>query len=148
MKIIFKQSLLALLFCFSGTLLFSQVNMTADIPNRDPNDPVYTYVEKMPQLPGGKERLKQYMDYYPYPPCGLEKNIQGYVILQFIVEKNGKLSDVKVVRSPDQCLSDAALDYLNHWPTWEPAKVKDEDVSCLFTVPINYNIEKYNKRPK
>ena len=122
--------------------------MTADIPNRDPNDPVYTYVEKMPQLSGGRGTIQQFIDYYPYPACGLENNIEGKVILQFIVEKSGKLSDIKIVRSPDQCLSDAAIAYIHQWPAWKPALHNEKPVSCLFTLPIDYNIEFYNTRPR
>jgi len=101
----------------------------------------------MPQLPGGNNSIQQFIDYYPYPSCGLQNKIEGKVILQFIVERSGKLSDIKILRSPDQCLSDAAIEYLLKWPSWEPAKFNGKDVSCLFTLPIDYNIERYNSRP-
>lgn len=148
MKNRFKQVVTIFIFLLSGTFLFSQVNMIADIPDRDPGDPVYAYVEQMPQLTGANETIKLYIDHYPYPPCGLQNKIEGMVILQFIVEKNGKLSDIVVMRSPDQCLSDAAIAYLQQWPLWEPGKVKGNDVSCLFTLPIDYNIDRYNTRPR
>jgi TonB family protein len=127
---------------------FAQVNMIADIPGRDISDPVYTYVEKMPVLKGGKETLEQYINYYPYPSCGLEKHIEGKVVLQFIVEKNGRLTDIQVLKSPNKCLSDAAVDYVSKWPEWQPAVVDGHSVSALFTLPIKYDIQQYNSREK
>ena len=144
----FKNTGITFILIFAASLAFSQVNKLADIPNRDPNDPVYSYVEKMPVLSGGMETMTMYIDYYPYPACGLDNKIEGKVILQFIVEKNGEISALKVVRSPDECLSKAALEYVKQWPKWEPAKVNDKPVSCLFTLPIEYNIAQYNSRPK
>ena len=127
--------------------MFSQVNVIADIPDRDSSDPVYAYVEKMARL-SGTNQIQQYIDYYPYPKCGLDQNLQGTVILELIIEKNGEVSTIKIVKSPDQCLSDAAIDYLLHWPKWEPALMNGKAVSSLFTLPIDYNIEQYNTRPK
>ncbi len=116
MKKGFKQVVLAFILMVPLTLLFSQTKVTADIPNRDPNDPVYVYVEKMAQLHEGTGTVQQYIDYYPYPPCGLENNIQGKVVLQFIVERSGVVSNIEVMRSPDLCLSGAAIAYLKQWP--------------------------------
>jgi TonB family protein len=148
MNFLFKITFISIIFNFVASTAFSQTNMLADIPNRDPNDPVYSYVEKMPELYGGKETFKMYQDYYPYPTCGLERKLQGKVVLQFIVELNGTLSDIKVLSSPDECLSTAAVGYLHTWPKWTPAMVKDKPVSSLFTLPIDYNLENFNKRPK
>ena len=143
-----KTAVITLLLFFNISIAFSQVNMLADIPNRDPADPVYSYVEKMPMMSGGIKNLRMYSDYYPYPPCGLEHRMEGKVILQLVVEKNGDISDVKVLKSPDECLSKAAIEYVNQWPKWEPAQVNEKVVSSLFTLPIDYNIEQYNSRPK
>ncbi|HZV69954.1 MAG TPA: energy transducer TonB [Saprospiraceae bacterium] len=144
----YKNTGISFMLIFVASLAYSQANKLADIPNRDPKDPVYSSVEKMPVLSGGTETMKMYIDYYPYPDCGLAKKIEGKVILQFIVEKNGEITGLKVLRSPDECLSKAAVEYLNQWPKWEPAKLNDKPVSCLFTLPIEYNIEQYNTRPK
>ena len=147
MKNIFKQIVFTFVLLLTCTFLFAQVNMLADIPDRAADDPVYAYVEKMPHL-SGTNKIQQYIDDYPYPQCGLDNNLQGKVVLQLIVERTGEISTIKIVKSPDPCLSDAAIDYLLHWPKWEPAYVNDIPVSCLFTLPIDYNIEQYNTRPK
>lgn len=148
MNTILKYTGIICLLLVSANNFYAQTNMLADIPNRDPADPVYYYVEKMPVLSGGMENLRMYSDYYPYPACGLEHNIEGKVILQLLVEKNGDISDVKVLKSPDECLSKAAIEYVKQWPKWEPAQVNDKVVSALFTLPIDYNIKQYNTRPK
>ena len=113
---------------------------------RDSLDPVYNWVEEMPGIEGGNKALKDYIAQYPYPQCGLEANIEGIVVLQFIVEKDGSISGTQVIRSPDQCLSTAAVDYFNKLSGWKPGKFNEEIVACLFTLPIEYNISEYKNR--
>lgn len=66
MKDLYKNTGIIFIIICMTTLAFSQKNMLADIPNQDPKDPVYAYVEKMPVLSEGLETLKLYIDYYPY----------------------------------------------------------------------------------
>lgn len=115
---------------------------------RDSMGPAYSWVEEMPHLEGGKDALNEFIHHYPYPECGLKANLEGLVVLQFIVEKDGTTSNVHVVRSPDPCLSEAALLYFNKIPTWKPGKYNGKIVACYFTLPITYNINEYKSRMK
>ena len=102
----------------------------------------------MPQIDGGKIALEEYIAQYPYPTCGLVANIEGEVVLQFIVEKDGTITGTQVIRSPDPCLSMAALEYFKKLSGWKPGKFNEEIVACLFTLPIEYNISEYKNRVK
>jgi len=112
---------------------------------RDSLYPVYNWVEEMPQIEGGNKALKEYIAQYPYPQCGLEANLEGKVVIQFIVEKDGSISGTQVISSPDPCLSMAAL---NNLSGWKPGKFNKEIVACLYTLPIEYNINEYKNRVK
>jgi outer membrane biosynthesis protein TonB len=102
----------------------------------------------MPQIEGGKIILEEYIAQYPYPTCGLVANIEGVVVIQFIVEKDGSISGTQVIRSPDPCLSKAALDYFNKLSGWKPGKFNEEIVACFYTLPIEYNLSEYKSRLK
>ena len=142
-----KEFFILLTLLLVSTQLISQTKETIHFPS-DYGDEPFTYVEKMPTIPGGNKAIQYFINNYPYPSCGLQNNIQGIIILQFIVERNGNLSDARVLRSPDQCLSDAALEYLKESPLWEPGTHNGKAVRCYFTLPIDYNIKAYNKRLK
>ena len=116
-----------------GTMLYTE---------RDSLGPVYNWVEQMPETEGGMKVLQEFIAHRPYPQCGLDANIEGVVVLQFIVEKDGSISGTKIVRNPDECLSKAALDYFNKVPSWKPGKYNGEIVACYFTLPIKYYIKR------
>lgn len=71
-----------------------------------------------------------------YPTKAIENKIQGRVIVQFVVNKDGSISGAKVVRSVDPDLDKEALRVINSMPKWKPGMQKGEPVSVKFTVPI------------
>ncbi len=100
---------------------------------------VFVVVEQMPEFPGGQQKLMQYFaDNVRYPVIAQENGIQGRVICQFTVWKDGSISDIKVVRGGDKSLEKEAIRLIKNMPKWKPGKQRGKAVSCKFTVPVNF----------
>ena len=100
-------------------------------------DSIYSVVETMPDFPGGQKELLSFLSRnIKYPTKAIENKIQGRVIVQFVVNKDGSISGAKVVRSVDPDLDKEALRVINSMPKWKPGMQKGEPVSVKFTVPI------------
>ena len=100
-------------------------------------DSIYSVVETMPDFPGGQKELLSFLSRnIKYPTKAIESKIQGRVIVQFVVNKDGSISNAKVVRSVDPDLDKEALRVINSMPQWKPGMQKGEPVSVKFTVPI------------
>jgi protein TonB len=72
----------------------------------------------------------------------IENGIQGRVIIQFIVEKDGSISSAKYIRGVDPSLDKEAMRIVNAMPKWVPGKQKGESVRCFITIPIEFRIPK------
>lgn len=103
-------------------LITGEIQAPAAIRNKkgdDPNNPVYSYVENSPQFQGGLQALTKYIaDNLRYPNGN--NDIHGRVVVNFIVERDGSLSDVKILRSVDPLLDKEALRIVNSMPKWLP----------------------------
>jgi TonB family protein len=103
---------------------------------------VYTVVEQMPEFPDGNKGLQKFiMNSVKYPPEAVEKGIQGKVFVSFIVNKDGSVSDAKVIRGVGQLLDAEALRVVNSMPKWTPGKQNGKIVPVQFTVPINFVLQ-------
>ena len=97
---------------------------------------VFMVAEQMPEFPGGmKELLKFLQDNLKYPENAMKNNVQGRVIVQFVVEKDGTLTEFKVARSVDPDLDAEALRVLQTMPKWKPGMQRGKIVRVKFTVP-------------
>ena len=105
--------------------------------------PVYVVVEQMPEFPGGNEALNQYIaNNLLYPAIAKENGIQGRVICQFIVERDGAISDVVVVRSSGEVsLDKEAVRLIKSMPRWRPGRTQGKMVRVKYTVPINFRLK-------
>ena len=122
----------------------SHQNASVQVP-QEPVEPEVTYdkVEEMPEYPGGiRELLKFVKDNVKYPAEAIEKDIQGKVILQFVIEKDGNASSFKVLRSIHPLLDAEALRVVKLMPKWTPGKVKGEAVRVRYTMPVAFSIPK------
>ena len=110
-------------------------------------DKVYQAVEKMPEFPGGKQRLLDWvMKSIQYPAEAREMGIQGRVIVQFVVNKSGKAVEPVIVQSLHHLLDDEAIRLIESMPRWKPGEEKGEPVRVKFTMPINFRLSEGNKR--
>ena len=101
---------------------------------------IFQVVEDMPQFPGGSVQ-KWISKNVKYPMIAQENNIQGKVFVQFVIEKEGSVSDVKVARSVDPSLDKEAIRVVKAMPKWKPGKQRGKPVRVSYTVPINFQLQ-------
>ena len=103
---------------------------------------VFTTVEQMPQFPGGDAELLKYIQKnLKYPPVAMENNIQGRVVIQFVVTRTGKVGEVKVARSKDPDLDKEAVRVVKSLPDFIPGKMNGQAVNVWYTVPITFKLQ-------
>ncbi len=103
---------------------------------------VFTAVEQMPQFPGGDaELMKHIQKNLKYPPVAMENNIQGRVVVQFVVTKTGKVGEVKVVRGKDPDLDKEAVRVVKTLPDFIPGKMNGQAVNVWYTLPITFKLQ-------
>ena len=117
--------------------------MAVDPTNDEGDETVYMVVETMPEFPGGPQEMMKYIGTnIKYPVVAQENGIQGRVICQFVVEKDGKVTDIKVVRSSgDESLDKEAVRLINSMPKWKPGKQRGKPVRVKYTVPVNFRMQ-------
>lgn len=102
-------------------------------------DKVYDVVDVMPQFPGGYEKLKDYLEEnMQYPQKLKGSGIRGRVVVTFVVEKDGKISKAKVVRSPHSALAKETLRLVRNMPRWIPGKQNGIHVKVKYTIPVDF----------
>lgn len=100
---------------------------------------VYTVVEQMPEFPGGSQALLDFIKknvYYPKEYGDI--SIQGRVIVQFVIEKDGSVSNPVIIRSIDRKLDAIALEVINKLPNFTPGKQRGKTVRVRYTVPVSF----------
>ena len=103
---------------------------------------IFTAVEESPKFPGGDAELYKYLgSHIRYPEMAAQNNIQGRVIVQFVVEKNGSVGQVKVVRGKDPDLDKEAVRVVKSLPNFIPGKMNGQAVRVWYTLPINFKLQ-------
>lgn len=103
---------------------------------------VFDVVEEMPSFPGGQSALMQYLaSNIKYPVVAQENGVQGRVIVSFVVERDGSISDVKVARSVDPSLDREAQRVVKSMPRWSPGKQNGSTVRVKYTVPVVFRLQ-------
>jgi len=103
---------------------------------------VFDVVEQMPQYPGGPAALIKFLnENVCYPEDAYKNNIQGRVIVTFVVRKDGSISDATVVKSVGPLLDEEALRVVNSMPNWNPGMQNGEPVNVKYTVPISFRLQ-------
>lgn len=106
-------------------------------------DTVYEVVDQMPEFPGGDAALMQFINkHLTYPDLSEEYGIEGRVMVSFIVETDGSLSDVKVTKSLEMLLDEVARGIISQMPQWKPGIQAGKPVRVLYNLPINFRLNK------
>ena len=104
-------------------------------------DEIVNVPEEMPMFPGGMQELMKFLQKeVKYPAEAQDKGIQGRVVVQFVVNKDGSITDAKVVKSVDPLLDAESLRVVNAMPNWTPGKDKGEPVRTRFTLPVSFRL--------
>ncbi len=112
---------------------------------KEVKEEIHTLVEQMPQFPGGDAALMKYLSsHINYPPMAAENNVQGKVILQFVVEKDGRVGEVKIARSVDKDLDKEAIRVVKSLPKFTPGRQNGYPVRVWYTLPVNFKLQGTN----
>jgi TonB family protein len=134
--ILFKIKLIILPF-FCPFLTIAQTD-TEKIATLDTT--IYSVVEQMPEFPGGEEGLFQYLSRVNYPIQARINGITGKVYITFVISKNGKVRNAKILRGLGFGCDEAVLNLINGMPDWKPGKQNGSPVDVQFNLPVNFKI--------
>lgn len=111
-------------------------------PKHVEENKIFTVVEQMPMYPGGDAALMQYLSSnIHYPAVAAENGVQGRVVVGFVVEKDGSITDVNVMRSVDPSLDREAVRVVKSMPRWTPGKQNGSAVRVKYQVPVTFRLQ-------
>ena len=103
---------------------------------------IFTVVEQMPMFPGGDAALMGYLrDNIHYPTVAAENGVQGRVVVGFVVERDGSITDVNILRSVDPSLDREAMRVVKSMPRWTPGKQNGSAVRVKYQVPVTFRLQ-------
>jgi protein TonB len=103
---------------------------------------IFTVVESMPEYPGGMGALMKYLaENIKYPPLAKESGIQGRVFINFVVEPNGAISNVKVLRGIGGGCDEEAVRVVSKMPNWKPGKQRGKAVRVSYNLPVKFTLQ-------
>ena len=110
---------------------------SAEVENK-----VFDVVEQMPSFPGGNSALMAYLNSnVKYPVVAQENGVQGRVVISFVVERDGSITDVQVVKSVDPSLDREAARVVRSMPRWNPGKQNGQAVRVKYDVPVSFRLQ-------
>ena len=123
----------------------SSVKFTAPIIKKDSEveeTKIFTVVEQMPMYPGGDAALMGYLrDNIKYPTVAAENGVQGRVVVGFVVERDGSITDVNILRGVDPSLDREAMRVVKSMPRWNPGKQNGSAVRVKYQVPVSFRLQ-------
>lgn len=125
-----------------GTVLKAVEEIAAPEPpkHEEEQGKIFEVVEQQPQFPGGSVN-GWLADHIKYPVVAAENGISGRVVVQFVVERDGSVSQVRVVRGVDPSLDKEAQRVISSMPKWIPGKQNGQAVRSRFTVPVTFRLQ-------
>lgn len=121
--------------------LMNQNDAYSIVMRKKSGEKIYSNVGNMPEYPGGMKNFKRYIEKnLKYPEEAKKNKIEGVVIMQFVVEKNGDITSPKIVRSLEASLDSVAMNLIKGMPRWTPASDHGVKVRCKYSVPVAFKI--------
>ncbi len=130
---------------FSSLLIF--LLLSAGISFAQEDDPkiqrqIFTSIEQMPEFPGGPAAMNKFLSKkLKYPKSAYKNNIEGRVVVQFIVEVDGTLSDIKIKHSLDPDCDKETLRVIRKMPKWNPGRQNGVAAACYYTLPVTFKLD-------
>jgi len=113
-----------------------------ELPMEIVEDEVFQIVEKQPEFPGGIEKMMQFIyNNFQYPSIDMENEIQGRVYVSFVVEKDGSISTIKVLRGVTKTIDAEAIRVINKMPNWTPGEQAGKTVRVKYVLPIRAQLK-------
>lgn len=104
-----------------------------------PNDTGNPHMDILPQYPGGIDRARNYIaKYLRYPDLAVENNVEGIVIVTFVIEKDGRINDIKIEKGLGYGCDEEVIKVITHMPKWSPAKVNGKYVRYRMRMPVSF----------
>lgn len=127
---------------FSATAT-AQTEESDSARTADNKPKIFEVVDQMPSFPGGQQALFVYLsNHIRYPAFCEDKGIQGRVIVKFVVEKDGSLSDINVTKSVHPFLDKEAVRVISGMPRWIPGRLKSgETIRVKYTIPVTFRLK-------
>ncbi|WP_291528141.1 energy transducer TonB [Bacteroides sp. UBA939] len=114
--------------------------IAADIDTIPPSDALMGVVEEMPEYPGGMIALMAFLNETTRYPDNVEKQIEGRVTVQFIVQPDGNVTDPKILRSLGSAFDEEVLRVVGLFPKWKPGKMRGKEIPVKYTLPVMFRI--------
>ena len=131
-----KLLFLSAFLCTLSFGAFAQSEVSVD-------DEVFVVVEEQAEFPGGLDSMYAYIHKnLKYPELAKEKGIEGRVFVSFIIEKDGSISNVKILRGIGGGCEEAAVEMIKNMPKWKPGKQRGKPVRFQFNLPIKFELPK------
>ena len=122
-------------------LLISSTTVTAQ-NKKTSNDKVFEKVEDMPEFPGGEKAMMDFVaKNVQYPKEAMEKEISGRVLVGFIVEKDGSISETEIVKGIGGGCDEEAVRVVKAMPKWKPGKQDGKPVRVHFILPLTFKLQ-------
>ena len=102
---------------------------------------IFTVVEEMPSFPGGEAKLFEYLSKIKYPAIARENGISGRVYVTFVVDKDGKIKDAKLLRGIGGGCDEEALRVVKSMPDWKPGRQNGRNVTVQYNLSVNFNLK-------
>ncbi len=104
---------------------------------------IFTIVDQQPEFPSGEAEMMKYIQKnLKYPPFARENGIQGRMAVSFSVERDGSITDIKVIRSPAEELSQEAIRIVKNMPKWKPGLQRGKPLRVKYILPITFRLPK------
>ncbi len=125
----------------SYSTIQAQVTIEDTVVVNEVEEEIFVFVEDFPEFPNGEENMYKYLgSNIKYPKDALENGIQGTVVVKFVVEKDGTISNVKAIRKIGGGCDEEAVRVVKRMPRWKPGKQRGKPVRTEFTLPIQFKL--------
>lgn len=116
--------------------------MPPEPPMEKVEDEIFQIVEVQPEFPGGMEKMMQFIsNNFQYPQIDMDNGIQGRVFISFVVERDGSLSTIKVLRGVSKTIDAEAIRVIKKMPNWKPGEQAGKTVRVKYTLPIRAQLK-------